>query len=185
MRSGEKHENILMELFEEGRNWFFEKEIDNILAGVNERNLCGRLAMYFEKLLDKHGLSEYYSDPEYNRKQNGEIKTILDNEMRVIKINCDIIVHSRGKNIGRDNLLAIEMKKSNRPELEKLSDKIRLRALTKESYDSVWSIDGKTYPEHVCGYELGIYMELDIERRICLFESYEKGTKILDWNEKF
>ncbi|MGS2764806.1 hypothetical protein [Sinomicrobium sp. M5D2P9] len=120
-------------------------------------------------LLEKYELSEYYSDPEYNRKQNGEIKTILDHEMKEVKINCDVIIHSRGNNIGNDNLLALEMKKSNRPEYEKASDKIRLRALTKESYDDVWSNDGKTFPEYVCGYELGIYMELDIDNRNCYF----------------
>jgi len=175
----------LLDLFHEGKEKLFQKEIENILAGVNERNLCGRLSTYFEILLEKYGLVEYYSDPEYNRKQNGEIKTILDQEMNVVKINCDVIIHSRGKNIGNDNLIAIEMKKSNRPEEKKNSDRIRLRALTKESFDDVWSNDGKTFPEHVCGYELGIYMELDIENRLCLFETYEKGNKVTVWNEKF
>lgn len=175
----------LLELFHEGKEKLFQNEIENILAGVNERNLCGRLSTYFEILLEKYGFAQYYSDPEYNRKQNGEIKTILDNEMNVVKINCDVIVHSRGNNIEKDNLLAIEMKKSNRPEHEKNSDRIRLRALTKGSYDDVWSYDGKTFPEHVCGYELGVYLELDIENRVCLFETYEKGNKTTEWNENF
>lgn len=44
---------------------------------------------------------------------------------------------------------------------EKENDKARLVALTKDSYDGVWSFDGKTLPEHVCGYDLGIYYEID------------------------
>ncbi len=175
----------LLHLFNEGKEKLFLKEIDNILAGVNERNLCGRLSTYLEILLEKYDLTEYYSDPEYNRKQNGKIKTILDDEINVVTINCDIIVHSRGNQIGKDNLLAIEMKKSNRPEHEKVSDKNRLRALTKDSYNNIWSNDGKTFPEHVCGYELGIYLELDIPNRNCLFESYENGVKMDEWNQQF
>lgn len=175
----------LFNLFNEAKEKLFLKEIDNIIAGVNERNLCGRLSTYMEILLEKYELTEYYSDTEYNRKQNGEIKTILDDEMNVVTINCDVIIHSRGNKIGYDNLLAIEMKKSNRPEQEKINDKKRLRALTKVSYDDVWSNDGKTFPEHVCGYALGIYMELDIFNRNCLFESYRNGSKLNDWNQGF
>jgi hypothetical protein len=51
------------------------------------------------------------------------------------------------------------MKKASAPENEKQNDKLRLMALTKDSYDDVWSFDGKTLPEHVCGYTLGIYYE--------------------------
>ena len=52
-------------------------------------------------------------DTEYNR-NGGSLKTIFDNErdLKVIKVTCDIIVHSRGKNIKQDNLICIEMKKS-------------------------------------------------------------------------
>ena len=76
-----------------------------------------------------------------------------------------------------DNLIAVEMKKSTRPEDEKLSDKLRLRALTKSSYDDVWSYDGKAHPEHVCGYQLGIYIELDIENENYKIEGYVSGEK--------
>ena len=77
------------------------------------------------------------------------------------------------------------MKKSNRPQSEKNSDRERLMALTKDSYDGVWSYDGKTHPEHVCGYILGFYMEVEQAERKCFFETYHKGQKISYWVEDF
>jgi hypothetical protein len=178
-------QTLLLSFFNDGKFRFFERETENIIDGISERNLCGRLSTYLEFLLEKYNLTEYYSDTEYNRKQNGEVKTILDDNMEIITINCDLIVHSRGSIPKKDNLLAIEMKKSTRPEYEKISDKKRLRTLTKSSYDGVWSYDGKTHPEHVCGYELGIYIELDIENRNCIIEGFLKGEKSFEQIEKF
>ena len=79
----------------------------------SERHLCSRLAIQFEKLLPSYNLGAYYADTEYNRKQEGKIKTIVLGDMQVIKVTCDLIVHSRGEQ-GRDNLIAIEMAKPNR-----------------------------------------------------------------------
>lgn len=67
-----------------------------------------------ESVAIDHGLIGYFADAEYNRKQNGQIKTIIDENMEEVKVQCDLILHSRGKNVERDNLIAIEMKKSNR-----------------------------------------------------------------------
>lgn len=175
----------LLELFKEACATFLKNEKDNILNGVSERNLSGRLAHNLENLLSKYDLKNYYADTEYNRKQDGQVKTILNDEMTVVNITCDVIVHSRGEKIEQDNLVAIEMKKSNRYEHEKNSDRDRLRALTKESYDDVWSYDGKTYPEHVCGYILGFYMEIEQAKRECFFECYHKGNKFLEWKQDF
>lgn len=178
-------EQKIKTLFKAAKRKFIEREGANILSGVNERNLCGRLSTYLEIALHENQIIDYYSDTEFNRKQNGEIKTIIDNELKVIKINCDIIVHSRGKFIENDNLLAIEMKKSTRPEGEKISDKNRLRALTKKLGDDVYSNDGITHPEHVCGYQLGVYMEINIQEKLCFFEYYKEGNKVFEWEEKF
>ena len=144
-----------------------------------------RIALYLERLLSKYDLEGYYADNEYNRKQDGQVKTILNDKETIVTITCDIIVHSRGKKTEEDNLIAIEMKKSERPQSEKDSDKDRLRALTKDSYDGVWSYDGKTHPEHVCGYILGVYMEIEQSTRRCFFELYHKGNKKSEWVEKF
>ena len=136
-------QNKLYAFFNEGKVKFFEREVDNILAGTSERNLCGRLSIYLERLLKKYGLTEYYSDPEYNRKQNGKVKTILDDDMEIVTINCDLIIHSRGKEMGNDNLLAIEMKKYTRPNNEKISDKNRLRTMIIEIIKSMFLFEAK------------------------------------------
>ncbi len=51
---------------------------------------------------------------EYNRNRNGKVKTYLKTIFGpkdiVVKINCDLIVHSRGRIIHQDNLIAIEIK---------------------------------------------------------------------------
>ena len=52
-------------------------------------------------------------------------------------------------------------------------------ALTKNN-DGVWSADGITLPEHVCGYALGIYFEVNRRRNEILLEFYKFGMKFLD-----
>lgn len=173
----------LEELFCSAVASFFREEGQHILSGVSERSLCCRLALYLNPLLPKHGLDDYYVDVEYNREQNGQVKTIIDNDFHVLDITCDLIVHSRGENIARDNLIAIEMKKSSRPQSEKQKDRERLIALTKKAFDGVWSNDGTTNPEHVCGYVMGVYMEVNLNSQRCLFELYENGQKYSEWNK--
>jgi hypothetical protein len=176
----------LLDLFNESLGDFFLRECDNIISGISERNLCGRLAVYIDRLLPKHLLEDYYvADSEYNRMQNGQIKMIVNEQMEEIAISCDLIVHSRGENIKNDNLIAVEMKKSTRPNREKEKDKIRLRALTRKSFDGIWSNDGKTYPEYVCGYEIGFYIEIDIENRSCEIETYSDGKAVKHWRTTF
>src|SRR3546814_1236198 len=95
--------------------------------------------------------------------------------MHGVRITCDLILHSRGRVVERDNLIAIEMKRLSHPEREKQKDRVRLRALTKTSYDDVWSADGRALPEHVCGYGLGYFVELDADRRKFRVEEYQLG----------
>lgn len=40
----------LKTLFQESLQSFFPREIENILSGISERNLCGRLSIYIDKL---------------------------------------------------------------------------------------------------------------------------------------
>ncbi len=95
----------------------------------------------------------------------------------VIRINCDLILHSRGIHPEQDNLIAIEMKKSNRPREEKERDYNRLIALTKDSFDDIWSFDGHTLPEHVCRYILGVYYEVNIRRHMIIIRYFRKGEE--------
>jgi hypothetical protein len=164
---------------------FFDKERDSILDRVSERNNCQRLSIYLEHHAKAAGITGYYADTEYNRKQGGAVKTILDDEFQIITIQSDLILHSRGKFVDEDNLIAVEMKKVERPKKEKDSDRNRLRAMTKESYDGVWSADGTTHPEHVCNYRLGLFIELDATNRRAMLERYEKGAMIETYVRRF
>jgi len=164
---------------------FWEREAQNVLSGVSERNLCARFAMQLENTAHEYGFEGYYADPEYNRKQNGKVKTILDDNMQVVKITCDLILHSRGEIMEKDNLIAIEVKKSERAEEEKISDRARLRTLTKSSFDDVWSYDGETHTEHVCGYELGYFIELNKDENSYLVQQFQGGEFVTQFGGNF
>jgi hypothetical protein len=171
--------NQAVRLFKDAFAQFLAREAEHILTGISERNLCGRLAPDLEQAASRKGLAGYIADPEYNRMQRGQVKTILDSNYEVVTVCCDLILHTRGKSIPHDNLIAIEMKKSDRPAGKKESDRKRLRAMTKASYDDVWSADGETHPEHVCGYILGVYLELNLQAAKFDVEFYSAGEQFL------
>jgi hypothetical protein len=168
--------DLIREVFEQSIDLFFEHEVQEVLEGVNERNNCGRMSVYLQQVAHQQGLVKYFADTEYNRQQEGAVKTILDGQMKIVPINCDLLLHSRGQIVAEDNLIAVEVKKRDAPRGEKEKDRERLRALTKASYDSIWSNDGVTLPEHVCGYVLGVFVELDRVKRVCRFEYYRQGA---------
>ena len=85
---------------------------------------------------------------------------------------------SRILSIAEDNLIAIEMKKSQRCDDGKIADRDRLRAMTKSSGGGVWSNDGTVHPEHVCGYRLGVYIEIDSDDRKALIEHFVGGERV-------
>jgi hypothetical protein len=167
--------DLIRKVFDKTMDLFFQHELQEVLEGVNERNNCGRMSIYMQQVAHEFGLTNYFADTEYNRKQNGAIKTILDGQSKVVSINCDLLLHSRGQIVDEDNLIAVEVKKGDAPNDEKEKDRERLQALTKASYDDVWSNDGVAPPEHVCGYALGVFVELDRARRVCRFEFYRQG----------
>lgn len=166
----------MMVIFGKANSSFLEIEAnDGIHLGVSERSLCGSLMLHLRKALDESDYCNYYVDTEYNRNEGGKLKTIVNGSETPVKITCDLIVHSRGKIVDQDNLIAIEMKRSTRPKDEKDRDRIRLRCLTRDSFDNIWSYDGKTLPGHVCRYALGVYYELDSRNRLAKIEYYSKG----------
>lgn len=142
--------DVLLSIFQDANEKFIKNDMSLIVTNVNERTLCGALSQHLVRSLRKSKLLGYYVDVEYNRNL-GKVKTIIDKDFKTVTINCDIIIHSRGEIPKKDNLLAIEMKKSYSSDFDKQNDKDRLIALTKDSYDDVWSFDGVTLPEHVCG----------------------------------
>ncbi|NFN81229.1 hypothetical protein FDB25_12490 [Clostridium botulinum] len=177
----------LIKIFENSNKTFILKNIHLLEYEISERSLCGALMKSLSDELRETKFKSYHVDIEYNRNNGGMLKTILDPtkllEFKIINITCDLIIHSRGENVTNDNLIALEMKKSNRPKKDKISDKERLICLTKSSYDNdVWSYDGATFPEHVCRYILGIYYEIDFDKRVICIEYYRNGRKV---EEKF
>ena len=116
----------LMRLFIDSSEAFITDEPALILSGVSERCLCGSFMLRLRGFLDKSEFRDYYCDIEYNRNFDGNIKTIIDDQHVVLDITCDLIVHSRGLNPDRDNLIAIEMKRDIHSPLAKDSDRKRI-----------------------------------------------------------
>lgn len=173
-------ETKLMAVFRTAIARFIETDNDYILSGVHEQSLCSRLARELENAAMQSGFRGYYGDAENNRKQDGKVKTIINEDEEEVQVTCDAILHSRGEIAKRDNLIAIEMKKSNRKETCKNKDRMRLRALTmpisQMGMPCVWSADGTVKPEHVCDYELGVFLELNISERILKAEYFSHGN---------
>lgn len=168
-----------MQIFQRAFDEFLKRERANILNDIAERNLCGRLMIYLERAKDAHGLANYLTDTEYNRKQD-EVKTIIDSHTHVLIITCDLILHSRGT-LQRDNLIAIEMKKKHHKKADKNADRERLIALTMQN--NVYAIG--QIPEHVSGYELGLFIELDVSGAQFLIETYRGGEMVSETTGAF
>ena len=66
---------MLMALFMEAFDEFLARERANIIANISERNLCVRLMLYVEAARIRHGLTNYFTDTEYNRNK-GDLKRI-------------------------------------------------------------------------------------------------------------
>lgn len=173
----EKEIKELEQVFENANKSFIRKNAMLFETRVSERTLCGALMIELHEVLKDTKYSKYFVDVEYNRNVGGKLKTIKKTirgmDEQIVTINCDLIVHSRGQNIFRDNLIALEMKKSTGR--QKDSDRHRLECLTKSPEQDVWSCGGKVLPEHVCGYGLGVYYEVNFRRGTILMEYYKDG----------
>lgn len=176
----------LMQIFINSSEYFVESENTLITSGVSERCLCGSFMLSITKHLNETEFSAYYTDIEYNRNFDGQIKTIIDDQMQVTNITCDLIIHSRGQIPHLDNLIAVEMKRDNHPENEKNKDRLRLRALTKPTNDTnTYSCDGKVLPKHVCGYKLGVFYEISLGKRNINIEYFSDGEPFGQYLRKF
>jgi len=168
------------DIFWRANNNFLKKNSMLFETKVAERTLCGALMLELHDVLKNTEYSNYFVDVEYNRNSGGKLKTyrktIKGSSEEVVTINCDLIVHSRGTNCNQDNLIAIEMKKSTARARNKLKDRERLECLTKKPEDEVWSYGGEVFPEHVCGYLLGVYYEVNFRQEAILIEFYRRGN---------
>ena len=170
-------DNDIKALFEAANQALLADDKELFENQVSERTLCGALMLHFYKHMKKKPSKwkRYHADVEYNRNKGSirGFKTIYSSD-GIIRINCDLIVHSRGHFPKQDNLIAIEMKKSTRPTAQKNKDRERLIALTSTPSDGEY-IDSPKLPEHVCDYTLGIYYEINYHRRSILIEYYRHG----------
>lgn len=171
-------------IFDEALEVFLQREGDVVEWEISEQNSCGRLAIYLTDIAKEHALDGYYADVEYNRKQDAELKTIIDGQGHVIKVRCDLILHSRGERGLEDNLIAVEMKKDRRPNRERDSDRLRLHAMTMPPRNLVLH-RGRHTPEHVSGYRLGVFVLLCGRRRSCSVEYFVGGRQVERVNRQF
>lgn len=128
--------------------------------------------------MKKENIIGYYADVNYNRNEY-MYKTIINDKCEIIRINCDLIVHSRGKNKIQDNLLALEMKKKNNSK-EREENKQRLKIMTKNTYYG--EVIFEELPRHICRYALGIFYDIDKDKREIEMEFYKNG--VIAWQEK-
>ena len=174
----------LKKIFEQANEQLLNLDMNLFELQVSEQTICGALAIRLHDILKDTQYSKYYVDIEYNRNRGGKFKRIFKSIQgpgeEIIRIKADLIVHSRGECVERDNLLALEMKKSYRPKKEKDADRSRLKCLTKDSFNHEWSFDGTELPEHVCRYAIGIYYEIDFDKRTISLEYYRKGEFYTD-----
>lgn len=152
----------LIDIFEKAKNEFLEKEKTIIKNDTNERTLTQRLAFYLELQLRKNIKYENYSvDCEYNRKEEDIKRLKFGKNTDKKEIYPDIIVHQRKI---KNNLIAIEMKKTTSKNTDKIKDIEKLEALTDRKNDY--------------HYTLGIYFELDITDNNDIINFFVDGEEI-------
>ena len=94
-------------IFEKANARFLNENAAFIMSNVAERSLCSALAQYIYLEISNSKYSKYHVDTEYNRNR-GKVKTIYNDDFKVVSIVCDLIVHSRGEIVEKDNLVALE-----------------------------------------------------------------------------
>ena len=161
-KNKEKLSKELIDIFEKAKNEFLEKEKTIIKNDTNERTLTQRLAFYLELQLRKNIKYNNYSvDYEYNRKEEDIKRLKFGKNTDKKEIYPDIIVHQRKI---KNNLIAIEMKKTTSRNTDKIKDIEKLKALTDEK-------------NGYC-YVLGIYFELDITDNNNIINFFVDGEEI-------
>lgn len=147
-------------MFWEANRAFLENHVILIRRKISERCLCGALMYELNKQL---------ADIEFNRDE-GNVKRIsykTDDGVYSKRIFTDIIVHSRGE-VGLDNLIALEMKKSSASQEEIDDDKARLKHLTKMNTNTSFG----SYE-----YILGIYYEINLDKEEIKIEFFYNGNR--------
>lgn len=132
---------------------FNQREKYLIENNLSERCICSKFAMYLSDEITNSEFNNYIVDVEYNRGNNGinYSPKMLDNKNIVV----DLIVHKRKYDVifGYDNLICIEMKKSNDSRRTKgiIDDEDRLKKLTNFQYSF--------------NYQIGLMLIVDIKKK--------------------
>lgn len=174
----EKNSKLAYKIFKEANARFLIENISSIKRDVAEECLCSSLSKCLEKVMEEKGIKGYYADANYNRNEY-MYKTIINDRYEVIRIKCDLIVHSRGENTIQDNLLTIEMKKKNNPQ-DRIENKERLKIMTKNTYYG--EVIFEELPRHICRYALGVFYDINKDKKEIEMEFYKNG--IVAWKEK-
>jgi hypothetical protein len=157
-------EDKVKDFFEEAFRRFSIHERTNILNVIHEQNLSCRLALELELIKVNFGFPGYYADTEYNRQRNN-----IKKSREGIKFRPDVIVHSRYEIIHRDNLIAIEMKKAGQPRTNADDNRRRLMDMTRPL---------NPHNRDAYGYELGMFIEINISEKMFILEEFRKGNSI-------
>ncbi len=160
--------DVLETLFKEALELFVNREFALVRKNVHEQAMCHRLATYVEHSKDHHGLERYCVDTEYNRHGDNVKKIRHAVTGHPINVVCDLLLHSRGE-LKEDNLIAVEMKKADGDEADKQRDRERLQALTTACPAGV-------EPDHVCGYKLGYFLQVDTKNASLSVEEFRAGV---------
>lgn len=107
-----EYQQELMEIINISIDEFNNKEKYLIKNDLSERCICAKFAMYLSKALINTRYQDYDVDVEYNRGAYG--KDLCAKVIEDKRIVVDLIVHKRGYDpeLGYDNLICMEMKKS-------------------------------------------------------------------------
>ena len=111
----------------------YKEDFSNIRFDVSERNICARLAHHMENIMREYDaknrtsfFTSYYTDVEYNRMGNGDMKYYEDSLKRPKYMVSDLLIQSRGY---EGNLLAVELKKKGSTKKAISKDRERLKSL--------------------------------------------------------
>ena len=111
----------------------YKEDFSNIRFDVSERNICARLAHHMENIMREYDaknrtsfFTSYYTDVEYNRMGNGDMKYYEDSLKRPKYMVSDLLIQSRGC---EGNLLAVELKKKGSTKKAIAKDRERLTSL--------------------------------------------------------
>ena len=142
--------NALMEKVIDALKNFFENDSQLLTLKANERSISHKLAEHLQQ-----EFIDFNVDCEYNRRGKSKktlprvlFHDIKEDDQEAKTIFPDILIHKR--NIQTDNLLVIEVKKSNSSESE-VNDIIKLEAFTNPNGDFK--------------YEVGLFMVFDVNNQ--------------------